>query len=113
MSHVKYHLFAQFLSDEVAQFTLLLMGTADTQQIFMEVPCILIFTALCSSEGEKTKKLLQSLLSTENVSINAEDVVEPSKVSKAVESVAVPKDKFEDTIAPSPPKYHSRISRFD
>ena len=60
----------------------------------MEVPCILTFTALCSSEGEKSKKLLQSLLSTENVSMNAEDVVEPSKVSKAVENVVVPEDKI-------------------
>ena len=90
--------------------------SADLPQGGMEVPCILTFTALCSSEGEKTKKLLQSLLSTENVSMNAEDVVEPSKVSKAVESVAVPEDKFEDTIAQptkKPPGYHSRISRFD
>ena len=78
--------------------------SADIPQGGMEVPCILTFTALCSSEGEKTKKLLQSLLSTENVSMNAEDVVEPSKVSKAVESVAVPEDKSEDTIAPSPPR---------
>ena len=68
--------------------------SADLPKGGMEVSCILTFTALCSSEGEKTKKLLQSLLSTENVSMNAEDVVEPSKVSKAVESVAVPEDKF-------------------
>ena len=79
----------------------------------MEVPCILTFTALCSSEGEKTKKLLQLWLSTENVSMNAayaEDVVEPSKVSKAVESVAVLEDKFKDTIAPSPPRSSQDIT---
>lgn len=78
--------------------------SADLPQGGMEIPCILMFTASCSSEAEKTKKLIQSSLSTESVKVNTEDVVEPS-TSKAIESVAVHEDEFEDTIhAPSPPR---------
>ena len=75
--------------------------SADLPQGGMEIPCVLTFTATCSSEAEKTKKLIQSSLSTESVKVNTEDV----SVSKAVESVAVVEDEFEDTIhAPSPPR---------
>ena len=43
-------------------------------------------------------------MSTERVKVNTEDVVEPS-ISKAIESVAVHEDEFENTIhAPSLPR---------
>ena len=78
--------------------------SADLPQGGMEVPCVLMFTAPCSSETEKTKKLIQSSLTTESVKVNTEDVVEPS-ISKAVESVAVLEDEFDDHIhASCPPR---------